>query len=275
VISKLPRSLAALVRMALWLLYGLPLLWVVVTSVKSNADILRAPNALLFRPTFGTIREVFSSVRWPILMSLQISVITTVLVLVVAVPAAYALGSRGTPAWRRVAGGVLTAFLLLQMIPQPMTVIPLYSVLAQWHLAGTVAGLLLADVALFVPFAVLLLRPYVQAIPHALSEAAMLDGASRFQTFRLVHLPLLVNGVLTLASVVFVLSWGEFIYAINFLSDPSQYTVSATLAEQTTVYAANWNRLMALALVTSLPILLVFMVSQRRLVRGLALGAIK
>lgn len=270
-----PRWQTATVRVLLVVLYLLPLLWVIVTAFKSNADVLRAPNALVFRPTASVFLDVLSTSWAPIVTSLQIAAITTLVVIVVGLPAAYALATHRTPGWRRVVTVVLIAFLLLQMIPQPMTVIPLYSILAKWQLVDSLGGLVLADVALMAPFAVLILRPFVLAIPNALQEAAQIDGASRFRIFRSIYVPMLGNGVFTVGSIVFIITWGEFIYAINFLSDPALATVSQVLAGQTSVYSTDWNRLMSLALVTSLPILVVFLFAQKRLVRGLAVGSVK
>jgi multiple sugar transport system permease protein len=269
VIGSPPRYQTAVVRVLV------VVLWVVLTAFKSNADVLSAPNSLVFRPTADVVLDVVSSSWAPIATSLQIAAITTVVVLLVGLPAAYALATHRTRGWRRVITVVLTAFLLLQMTPQPMTVIPLYSILARWHLVDSLAGLVLADVALMTPFAVLILRPFVLAVPNALQEAAQIDGASRFRIFRSIYLPMLGNGVFTVGSIVFIITWGEFIYAINFLSDPALATVSQVLAGQTSVYSTNWNRLMSLALVTSLPILVVFLLAQRRLVRGLAVGSVK
>jgi multiple sugar transport system permease protein len=269
------RRLFAVLRVLLGLVYLVPLLWIVLTSFKSSGQVLTDPNALFFRPTLSTYADVIGSGLGAILTSLQIGVLVTAVVLVIAVPAAFALARRLTPFWSRVIAAVLAALLVLQMVPQPMTVIPLYSVLAQWHVLGTLPGLILTDIALLLPFAIMLLRPFVLAIPAALYEAAEIDGASLFQTFRSITVPLLANGVFTVVSVVFISAWGEFVYAINFLPEGVVLPVSGLLAQQNTTYAANWNSLMALAVITSLPLLIVFIVTQRRLVSGLSLGAVK
>jgi ABC-type glycerol-3-phosphate transport system permease component len=134
---------------------------------------------------------------------------------------------------------------------------------------------MLADIALLLPFAIMLLRPFVLAIPPALYEAAEIDGASTFQSFRSITVPMLSNGIFTVMSVVFISAWGEFVYAINFLPEGTVLPVSALLAQQNTTYAANWNNLMALAVLTSLPLLIVFIFTQKRLINGLSLGAVK
>lgn len=270
-----PRALALVARLVLGVAYLVPLLWIVVTSFKSNAQILAAPNALIFTPSLQTFREVLSAGASSVLLSLEIVAATAAVVLVIAIPAAYALASRVSVRWVRVIAVTLGGLLVLQMVPEPMTVIPLYGVLAQWHLLYQLPGLILCDAALLVPFAVLLLRPFALAIPAALHEAAAIDGASRWQTFGRIVVPMLSNGIITVGAIVFIAAWGEFIYAINFLSEGSTFPVSGLLAQQISTYSVSWNRMMALAFLTSLPLVLLFLVVQRRLVRGLSVGAIK
>jgi multiple sugar transport system permease protein len=275
VIGAGTRRLFAVLKVVIGLAYLLPLTWIVLTSLKDNSQVLEAPNALRFTPTLDTYRLVVGQGLGAILTSLQIGVFVTAVVLIIAVPAAFALARRITPTWNRIIAVVLAALLVLQMVPQPMTVIPLYSVLASWKLLGTLGGLILADIALLLPFAVMLLRPFVLSIPTALYEAAEIDGASTFQSFRGITVPMLSNGIITVMSVVFISAWGEFVYAINFLPEGTVLPVSGLLAQQNTTYAANWNSLMALAVLTSLPLLIVFVFSQKRLINGLSLGAVK
>ncbi len=182
---------------ALGLVYLLPLLWIALTAFKSDRDVLSRPNAVVFTPTLAAFSDVLDIASTSVLTSLKISVATTLLVLVVAVPAAYALARRVSDGWARVSALVLGLFLVLQMVPQPMAVIPLYGILADWRLVGSLTGLVLADVALLVPFGLLLLRPFVLAIPREVFEAAQIDGAGGVRTFLGIVVPLLVNGIAT------------------------------------------------------------------------------
>jgi ABC-type glycerol-3-phosphate transport system permease component len=274
-IGSSTKKLFTVLKVLIGLAYLLPLLWIAITSLKSNAEILRAPNSLIFTPTLDTYANVIGAGLGAILTSIQVGVSVTGIVLVIGVPAAFALSRKMTPLWNRIITVILGSLLVLQMVPQPMTVIPLYSVLANWKLLGTLPGLILADIALLLPFSVMLLRPFVLSIPTALYEAAEIDGASMFQAFRMITVPMLANGIFTVMSVVFIAAWGEFVYAINFLPEGTNLPVSGLLAQQNTTYAANWNSLMALAVLTSLPLLIVFIVSQKRLINGLSLGAVK
>lgn len=269
------RWLFRVIKIVLGVLYLFPLVWIVLTSLKTTTQVLEDPNQLVFTPTLSTYSSIFSSGIQAIVTSLQIAVIVTVLVVVLAVPAAFAVARRLSAGAARIIAIALGALLVLQMIPQPMTVIPLVSVLAQWGVLNTLPGLIIADVALMLPFAIMLLRPFAQAVPGPLYEAAQIDGAGPLRSFRSITVPMMRNGTFTVASVVFISAWGEFVYAVNFLPPGMVLPVSGLLANQNTTYAANWNNLMALAVITSLPLVVVFVISQKRLISGLSLGAVK
>ena len=274
-IGRRTRRAFQVIAVILGLSYLLPLVWIVLTSLKTKQQVLEDPNGIIFTPTLDTYSEVILDGLGAIATSVQIAVVVTLAVIVIAVPAAFALARRLSPSWNLVITIVLAALLVLQMVPQPMTVIPLYSVLASWKLLGSLGGLIVADIALLLPFAILLLRPFALAIPTAVYEAAELDGAGRWHTFRSITIPLLGNGILTVMSIVLISVWGEFVYAINFLPQGTVLPVSGLLAQQNSTYSAEWNNLMALAVLTSLPLLIVFLVSQKRLTSGLSLGAVK
>lgn len=269
------RHWATATALVLSFVYLIPLMWIVITSLKTDDQIRGAPNALAFTPSFETFKEVLDVGGSAVLTSARIALATTLFVLLLGVPAAYAIARFVSPGWRRFSTGALGVLMILQMIPQPMAVIPLFAILARWQLVGTVTGVVLADIALLLPFAILLLRPFVLAIPGVLYEAAELDGASGFQQFRLLVMPLVANGVVTVGAIVFILAWGEFIYATTFLTEQARLPVSALLAQQTNLYSVSWNRMMALAVLTSLPLIIVFVAAQKRLVEGLAVGAVK
>ncbi len=264
-----------LVVLALGLVYLLPLLWIVLTAFKSDQEVRSQPNSLVFTPSLASFEDILATAGSSVVTSAKIAVSVTVLVLVVAVPAAYALGRRLTARWSRVSAALLGVFLVLQMVPQPMAVIPLYGILAQWRLVGNLGGLVVADVALLAPFAIMLMRPFVLAIPKEVYEAAEIDGATGLRTFRNIVLPLLPNGIATVGAIIFIISWGEFIYATTLMTDPANLPVSGLLAQQTSLYSVSWNKLMGLALLTSLPLLAVFVVAKRRLVEGLSVGSVK
>ncbi|MHB9863546.1 carbohydrate ABC transporter permease [Streptomyces sp. YIM S03343] len=265
------QPVARTTRAVLTVVYGLPLLWIVLTSLKRQGDVLSSTFA--FTPTLQAYRDALANPDLPyaVLQSAQISIGTVLVVLALGTPLAYALAQvRG-----HVAGVFLGLLIFLQMVPQTANVIPLFTVLNKLHLLDTTASLVVADSAMLLPWATLLLRPFFAAIPGEIEEAAMVDGAGRLRTFFSVELPMVRNGVATVGALIFLVAWGEFVYAINFLITPVNYPMSALIAQQTSGYGVNWPGLMALATLSSIPLLAVYTLSFRSLREGLSVGSVK
>lgn len=261
------------VRVLLYLVYGLPLLWIVLTSLKSSGDVLSSQASLLFTPTLDAYRAAFANPALPVSLRQSALVATGAMAVCVglAVPAAYALGKIRSA----LVVPALGLLIVLQMVPQTANVIPLFAVFSRWHLLDTTLGLVLADAVMLLPWATLLLRPFYLAVPDAVEEASALDGAGRLRTFFQVVLPLVRNGVATVAALIFLVSWGEFLYAINLLLTPTKYPMSALIAQQTSGFGIDWPAMMAFATISAVPVLLVYLFSYRLLREGLAVGAVK
>jgi multiple sugar transport system permease protein len=252
--------------------YGLPFVWLVATSFKTETQIFANGASLIFRPTLANYRSV---VNGDLIQSCFNSAIiaagTTLLTLGMAAPAAYALArQRGTLV--NVSLGVI---ILLQITPQPASLIPLYRVLGGWNLLGTQLGVFLADSALLLPFCILILRPFFLAVPQEVEEAGVVDGATRWRVFARIVVPITLNGIATGATIIFFIAWGEFLYAITFLSDQTQYPISVLIAGQIGQYGIQWSNMMAIAVVASLPILVIYAFTHRLLRDGLALGSVR
>lgn len=263
--------IAIAVKVLMSFLYGLPLAWILMTSFKASGDIVDS-SKFFFRPTISAYVE---SLNGELLRALSQSVLiatgTTILVLLIAIPAAYGL-ARTTGPLTTIGLGLLIVF---QMMPQTATVIPMFQVFSRWYLLDTIFGVILADAALLTPFAIILLRPFFRAVPPQLEEAAAIDGSSSIRTFMQVVLPVARNGAATAGTLVFLLAWGEFLFAVNFFLTPGSYPLSALLAQQISAFGINWSALMALAVLTSIPILIVFSGTYRLLKDGLTVGAVK
>lgn len=254
----------------LLVIYGVPVIWLVATSLKTSTEIFGSGAGLIFTPTFDAYQRNWNpALLQAAINSTIIAVGATVVTVVIAVPTAFALA--------RLRGAIvnvgLALVIILQMTPQTATVIPLYSVLGAWGLLGSLVGVIMADAGLLIPFCVLLLRPFFLSVPLAVEEAGAMDGASRWRVFVQIVLPLTLNGVATGATIIFLISWGEFLYAISFLLDPTRYPISVLIATQVSQYGIDWAALMALAVIASVPILIVFVFTYRLLKQGLALGA--
>ena len=260
------------VKLLLTLMYGVPILWIVLTSFKSSQDVFSTQSSILFRPVVTAYVDALDGALLDALIqSVLIATGTTALVLLIAVPAAYGLAR--TRGWITTLG--LGLLIVLQMMPQTAIVIPMFQIFGTWDLLDSVFGVNLADSALLIPFATLLLRPFFRAVPPQLEEAGAIDGASVMRTFISIVLPVARNGVFTVGTLVFLLSWGEFLYSVNFFLSPGGYPLSALLAQQVSAFGINWPGLMALAVLTSIPILIVLVSTYRLLRDGLTVGAVK
>ena len=255
------------------LVYLVPLLWVVSTSLKSPRDV--GSNSLLFQPTIQAYEAVIGSLGEPLFRSIIIALSTSISVVALAALAGYALTHIAGRLGRFVIGVGLALMILLQMVPQATTVIPVYGLLAQWGLIDTTLGLVLANTAFLLPLGVVLVRPFYSAGPRELEDAARIDGAGRMQVFRYIVLPLTMNGLLTVGLLSFMIGWGEFIYGVTFLNSSKLFPVSVVLSQQIGSLNADWNNLMAVATITSLPLVAIFLLGQSRLQQGLTVGALK
>jgi len=268
-----PGAVSWSLRIFLLVLYTLPLFWLFMTSLEPPGNVGGpAVDMFVFRPTLESYQAALNGgLLNAVLQSLIIASGATALTLAVALPAAYGLAQ----VRRRTVVVGLGALVGLQMLPQTATIIPLFQVFGTVHLLDTQLAVILADAALLAPWATLLLRPFFRAVPEALEEAAALDGASQLRTFTSVCLPIARNGAATVGTLVFMISWGEFLYAINLILSPGKYPISALLAEQISQFSSNWPNLMALAAVTAVPIMVLFVFTYRFLRSGLTLGAVK
>ena len=260
------------IKLLFTLLYGIPLIWIVLTSIKDSKDVFSSDKFFFFTPVLTSYTEALDGKLFDALVqSLTIASGTTVLVLLIAVPAAYGLARTSGPI-PLIGLGLL---IVLQMMPQSANVIPLFQVFGSWGILDSTFAVIIADTALLTPFATILLRPFFRSVPIELEEAASIDGAGTIQAFLRIVIPIARNGVYTVGTIVFLLSWGEFLYAVNFFLSPGGYPLSASLAEQVSAFGIDWPGLMALAVITSIPILIIFVSTYRLLRDGLTVGAVK
>ncbi|MCY3807415.1 MAG: carbohydrate ABC transporter permease [bacterium] len=268
------RSLARyLVLGLLFFLYGIPILYLVVTSFKAASEIPVTPAAVVFTPLLDSVRAVWDDALWTAAKnSAYIAFGTAIVVVGLATPAAYGLARMRSG---RILSFLLFSLIVLQMVPQANSVIPLLRVLVRLDLLGSRLGIIFALSALLLPFAVIILRPFFASLPPETIEAARLDGASELAIFYRIAIPLARNGIATIAVLVWILGWGEFLYSVSFLPKTDLLPMSALMSLQVSSEGVRWGPLMALAMFTALPIVAVFIATQRLLATGLTLGAVK
>ncbi len=203
--------------------------------------------------------------------SVVVSLATTVVGVVLSCTAAYALSRFRFPG--RKAG--LTAFLVVQMFPATLLLLPLYVILDKLGLLNSLTGLVLVYSTTAIPFCVWTLKGYFDTLPRELEEAARIDGASQWMIFRKIILPLTRPGIAVTALFSFMTAWNEFIMASTFMTDESKYTLPVLIQSSVGQFSADWGLFAAGAIVTSVPVMIAFYVLQKYLVGGLTAGAVK
>jgi multiple sugar transport system permease protein len=273
--GPLARALQYLALMGYLVFLCFPLVWMLSTSFKQPREMLELhPTLVPHNPTLDNFVQAFTEqalVR-AAFNSLQVSLASALLTVLVALPAAYALARFRT----RLGTAALGWVLLSQLFPFVLLVIPLFLILRQAGLVNTHAGLVLVYVVWALPFALWMLQGFVRAIPRELEEAAAVDGATRLQVLRLVVAPLLAAGVVATALFSFISAWNEFFFALVLLKTPELATLPVTLARFVGIEGiARLGPLAAGSLLATIPSLLFFAFLQRRLTSGLLAGAVK
>ena len=262
-------DVAVLALLALW---AVPFLWQLLTSLKPEAELLRVPPLLPSRLTLSHYEVVFTQSTMPraLLNSLGIAALATLSACALGTPAAYALATLRVPA----AGALMLGVVASTAFPQIATVSPLYLVMRALGLRDTWAALVLADASFALPFVIWLMTRFMRQIPRELTEAASLDGAGRWRTLLAVHLPLTAPGLASVALLTFLAAWNEFLFAFTFTATEASRTVPVALALFPGVYEVPWGDIAAASILASVPPVLIVVLLQRWLVRGLLAGAL-
>ncbi|ACI58920.1 multiple sugar transport system permease protein [Rhizobium leguminosarum] len=259
--------------LVLVLSYALPYIYLLMTSIKPAADVQQIPPS--FFPaviSFENFRDVLQSSTLPraFASSLTVAVLTTILSLAAAVPAAYV----ATQYRRRITTLFLLFALVTRMVPSVSLGVPLFQLLKSLGLLDTVPGLVLAHTSAAVPLALLLMAAFFEGVPKDLEEAARMDGCTRFQAFLKVILPIMTGGIAVTALFTFITSWNEFLYALLLTSEATK-TAPIVIAEYNSVYGLAWGAMTAAAVLYSLPVIIITLALQKQIVGGLTFGAVK
>lgn len=250
-----------------------PVLWVVKMALRPEQTFATGLNPLPTEVSFQNFIDLFSE---PLFLtqlrnSVIVSAATTLIGVFLACTAAYAFSRFRFPGRR--AG--LLAFLVTQMFPGTLMMIPLYVVLDALGLLDQLAGLVLVYSTTAIPFCVWMLKGYFDTIPRAIEESAMMDGAGPFTLFWRIILPLARPAVAVTALFSFMTAWNEYILAATFMSDESAYTLPVRLQHFVGAYTTEWGHFAAGALLVSTPVMLLFFALQKHLVGGLTAGGVK
>jgi N,N'-diacetylchitobiose transport system permease protein len=252
-----------------------PVYWMVLTSFRRGVDIQsRDPSFIPFPGTFNNYRRVFErDYFWTAVKnSAIVTGLTVACALLIAFLAAVALARfrfRGRTA-------MLATVLIIQMIPAEALVISLFRVLDGWQLINTVIGLSLTYLVFVLPFTIWTLRGFVAGVPVELEEAARVDGASRITAFRKITFPLVAPGLVATAVFSVIQAWNEFIFALVIMNRPEHQTLPVWLqAFNEGARGTDWGGVMAGSTVMAIPVIVFFLMVQRKITTGLTAGAVK
>jgi ABC-type glycerol-3-phosphate transport system permease component len=252
-----------------------PFYWIVITSLKSNAVLAQGTTSLLpSRVTFSNYIDDFTQQDFirPLINSAIVCLSATVLTVVIASMAGYALSStriRGRPL-------VMGFILIAGFFPILALVGPLFIAYKHTGLLNSYPALILAYLIYTLPLATWLLSSYFSQIPKELEEAAIVDGLTRVQALRKVIMPVALPGVFTAAILAFILAWNDFTFALSFMTTPNMYTAPVAIVSLgQSQYQTFYNLIDAAVVIIAIPIALIVILAQRRIVSGLTAGAIK
>jgi multiple sugar transport system permease protein len=253
--------------------WAFPIFWSVLNSFKSEKDVLAYPPKLFFEPTWAAYRDVLfgaQSILPNLWSSTVISVGTTVLTMVLAIPAAYALARLKVPG-RRMTGFYV---LVTQMLPPVGIIIPYFLLLRNIGWMDTYHGIIIIYLSFSLPFAIWLMVSYFEDIPFEMEEAAAVDGASRLTTLRRIILPQAKGGIAVTVVFVFLNAWNEFLFAV-VLSGNTVRPVTIAMFNFVSVEQTLWAQLAAVSVIAMLPVVILGVVAQSHIVKGLTVGAVK
>ena len=251
-----------------------PLLWVFKMSIVTKAELFASPPTILPQnPTDSSYTTIFSdpSFQRALLNSVIIAGVTTILCLFFGAIAAYAIARLRF----RFKGSVMTLILAISFFPAVAIIAPLFKEFAQIGLINTYWSVIIADTVFALPLTVWLLVAFFRELPKDLEEAAKVDGATTIQAFQKVIVPLAAPGVFTTAILTFIFAWNEFLFATTFLFDDSTQPVTVVIPNFASQYVTNYGAQAGAAVVVTIPLVIMVLIFQRRIVSGLTAGAVK
>jgi len=256
--------------LSIWIV---PVVWALLTSFKTERDVLAYPPKVIFEPTLANYREVLfgsSSILPNLASSLIVTSAATLVTMLFAIPAAYALARLDLPA-RRGSGFYVLA---TQMLPPVGLIIPYYLLLQKIGALDTYSGLTTIYLTFCLPFAIWLMVSYFEDVPREMEEAALLDRAGRLRALWYVILPQVRGGIAVTTIFVFLNAWNEFLFAV-VLGGNRVRPVTVAMFNFISVEQTQWARLAAGAMLAIAPVIVLGILAQRHIVKGLTVGAVK
>lgn len=274
-IRRSEKALSWAILGALVLVVMIPLSWAVLTSLKSEASVIAYPPTFLpTDPTLAAYKAVFRHQTFAsdLFNSVLYALGSVALAVVLSAPAGYAASRFDFPGKR----AVMLVILSTSMIPGVALLVPTYYLLDTLGLLNNAAVIIVLQAARLVPQTVWFMQNFVDAIPRELDEATQVDGASNWQTFTRVILPLVRPGIAASAVIGVITTWNDYITVAAFVPDVAHRTLQVALVNQVfDSIGITWSYVMAFAVVCSIPIVAIFLLAQRWFISGLTAGAVK
>jgi multiple sugar transport system permease protein len=252
----------------------LPLIWVFKMSIVTKSELYASPPTIVPQtPTTAEYQQVLgqSTFQRALINSTVIASVTTVICLFFGSIAAYAI-ARLRFSFK---GTVMTLILAISFFPAVAIIAPLFIQYTQLGLINTYASVIITDTVFALPLTIWLLVAFFRELPRDLEDAARVDGATTIQAFRKVIVPLAAPGVFTTAILTFIYAWNEFLFANTFLFDQSTQPVTVVIPNFATIYTVDYGAQAAAAVVVTVPLVILVLIFQRRIVSGLTAGAVK
>jgi raffinose/stachyose/melibiose transport system permease protein len=271
--SRVTYTLVYITLAVLLIITLFPIALMVINSLKPSAEIVQNPLSLPSQLRWDNFSRAWSDANFgqTLLNSAVLTAMTIVLVCTTGSLTAYVLARRKIKTWK-----ILTFYLLASTTaPIQLFLFPLYFGFARLGLINNPIAVAFIYTAIYSPFAVMLLRTYFLAVPKELEEAALIDGATNWQVFRRVFLPIVSPGILTVALIIGLYSWNEFLIATTFLQGQDRLTAVVSFFLLSGQYSSDWGEIMAAALIIVLPIVILFVLLQRHFIEGMAGGSVK
>ena len=251
-----------------------PLIWIFKMSIITRSELFQAPPTILpANPIASEYGQIFSdpAFQQALINSVIISGVTTVICLFFGSIAAYAIARLRFG----LKGIIMTLILAISFFPGVAIIAPLFIQFSTFGIIDTLASVIITDVVFALPLTVWLLVAFFRELPRDLEEAAKVDGATTIQAFRKVIVPLAAPGVFTTAILTFIFAWNEFLFATTFLLTPETQPVTVVIPNFASQYTTDYGAQAAAAVVVTVPLVIMVLIFQRRIVSGLTAGAVK
>ncbi|MDQ0340027.1 ABC-type glycerol-3-phosphate transport system permease component [Caldalkalibacillus uzonensis] len=271
--SPLQKVLIYLFALIVFIVSVFPFWWMVVSSLKPAAHIFSStPSLWPDTMTLEHYLKIFLRANFWVYFtnSLIVAGIVTLMGTMIACLAGYALGRFNIKGKNL----ILLTILSVQMFPVVVLLIPLFIVLSKLNLVNTLVGLVITYLTFALPFCIWMMRSYFSSIPAEIEEAALIDGCTQMQAFRKVVLPLAWPGISATSVFAFIMAWNEFVFAVTFIQDDRLRTLPLALQQFFSRFTADYGGVMAASTIATIPVLLFFILFQRKLTKGLVQGSV-